>query len=401
MKILLTHRFFWPDTAPYGYLLRTIAQTLADDGHDVHVFSTVPSYRHEMSEGATLQDKDLGKITVKRIWMFSREKSSNLRRICNALIYGTALFFAVLRNRPNVVTAATTPPVIAAWMGSLAARLVGSKFIYHMQDIHPEVSLYSNGRLGRGLAFNLLRFLDNQTLRRSAAIVVLSPDMKETLEDRGLRNLPIEIIQNFSLETGDGREAPPPALRKPKGKVRVIFAGNLGRFQDLPRIAEGISLLFPKYPELELFFLGDGVALPELRKTWRSNPQVRFAGFLPFVQARVLLEEADIGLVALAPNIYRVAYPSKIATYLRLGLPLLACVEPHSALARDLVSSGVAEVPQTSGPEDIAAALERLIANPREAGSNTGDSEEKLKEKWQALVREIGGERQDPRLSHS
>ena len=74
------------------------------------------------------------------------------------------------------------------------------KFIYHMQDIHPELSVYSGGRLGRGLAMRLMRWLDNQTLRRSAAIVVLSQDMADTLAERRLGPLPVYIINNFSLD---------------------------------------------------------------------------------------------------------------------------------------------------------------------------------------------------------
>ena len=391
MKVLLTHRFFWPDTAPYASILQTIASALAMDGHQVQVLSTTPSYRQDVSHKLVPKHEDLVDFSITRIWVLANEKANALRRILNVLMYCSAIFITVLRVRPDVVMAATTPPVVAAWTASFAAKLIRSKFVYHVQDIHPEVSLYSNGWLGRGGALRLLRFLDNRTLRRSAAIVVLSQDMKETLEARGLSDLPISVINNFSLDAFDTWQEPPMALKKAPGVIRVIFAGNLGRFQNLPRLAEGVSLLFAKYPQLELMFLGDGAALPELRKAWSHSPQVTFGPFLPFPQARVLIENADIGLVALSPDIYRVAYPSKVTTYLSLGLPLLVFLEPHSALSQDLVQAGVAEVPASESPEDIADALERLLEDPHVVSVSDWDTHSTLRADWQALFQDLEG----------
>jgi glycosyltransferase involved in cell wall biosynthesis len=361
MKLLLTHRFFWPDTVPYAVMLRAIGDTLVEAGHEVHIFSTMPSYRSETSDTDTPAREMLGALHVRRVWVFRDEKRHPLRRLANLVLYCWALFVTVLRMRPDVVTASTFPPVIAAWSASLAAKLVRAKFIYHIQDIHPEVSSYSGGRLGRGLPRRLLISLDNQTLRRADAIVTLSEDMVDTLNARGLGLLPVTVINNPPLETDGTIIAPPPALVKPTDTRRVIFAGNLGRFQNLPLLAEGVALCFEKHPELELMFLGDGLVLPDLKARWGKHPQVHFAPFLPFAQARMIIAEADVGLVSLSPNLYRVAYPSKIATYLDLGLPVLALVEPESQLAKELEERGCGAVPYSPEPQAIADALERVL----------------------------------------
>ncbi|MDH3511419.1 MAG: glycosyltransferase family 4 protein [Gammaproteobacteria bacterium] len=345
-------------------MLRVIGDTLAEDGHDVHVLSSLPSYRDGAVEQGVPRVEQLGDLTVRRVWVFAREKSSLLRRLANVLIYCSALFYHVLRVRPDVITASTFPPVIAAWTSSLAARMIGADFVYHIQDIHPELSIYSGGRLGRGLPSRILRGLDNQTLRRSAKIVTLSTDMVDTLRARGLGELPVQIINNPPLNADVDRVRPPPELRKPKGTRRVIFAGNLGLFQNLPLLAEGVARCLPEQPELELMFLGDGAALPELNQKWGKHPQVRFVPFLPFSQARHLIAEADIGLVSLSPNIYRVAFPSKIATYRDLGLKVLALVEPESQLARDLQQSGGGAVHNDATPEAISDALQKLLSEP-------------------------------------
>ena len=361
MKILFTHRYYYPDTSPYALMLRSIATHFAQGGHDVHVFASKPSYRDV--ENASDTD-DVENISVKRCWVFRENRHNLLTRVLNVFMYCSGLFFTILRQRPDIVTASTFPPVIAAWSASLAARIVGAKFIYHMQDVHPEVSKYSGGRLGRGLPFWLLRKLDNQSLRRASAIVVLSEDMANTLRARDIGDLPITVINNFLLDSFGANNIAPPQYKKSPGKYQLIFAGNLGRFQNLPLLVDGVARCFERHPELELFFLGDGAALPDLLKNWGDHPQVRFAPFMPFAQASELIAEADVGLVSLTPDMYRVSFPSKMMTYLGLGIPVLALVEAESALAREIEVCGLGVVPANSNPTAIETAVESILMQP-------------------------------------
>ena len=137
MKILLTHRYFWPDTPPYGSMLRTIAEALAAAGHDVHVFTSQPSYNSRIAAPA---HQTLSGVKIRRINILPERKTLPLVRLVNLVGYSLRLFLQILMLRPDVVSAATFPPVAAGLVASLAARLVGAKFLYHMQDIHPAVS---------------------------------------------------------------------------------------------------------------------------------------------------------------------------------------------------------------------------------------------------------------------
>ena len=362
MKILFTHRYFWPDTAPYAVMLRSIAEAAAEDGHDVHVFASKPSYRG--GARAPMRER-IGKMNVSRTWTMQETRGMSPGRILNVALFCIPQFFHILRLRPDVVTSSTFPPVLEGLSAALAARLIGARMVYHMQDIHPEVSQVSGDRMGRGIAFRILRWLDAMTHRRSSATVVLSEDMANTLRGRpGLPELPIRVINNFALDSFETPGNPPAELAKSADRRRVIFAGNLGRFQNLPLLAEGVGRLFEKYPDLELFFLGDGAALGDLQARWGDHEQVRFGPFLPFADAKELIRDADIGLVSLAPNVYRVSYPSKVLTYIGLGLPMLAMVEPESQLAREIEDQGLGAVPAAPTPEGIAEALDRLLSDP-------------------------------------
>ena len=360
MRILFTHRYYWPDSPPYGHMLRNLAEALVRNGYDVNVYSSIPSYR-EINRRLPGKEQNAG-VSIRRVKVLGKERSGIHVRVVNTIVYCIGLFLEILRVKPDVVTASTFPPVIAAWVASIACKIVGAKFIYHMQDIHPEVSLYSGGVLGRGVQHKFLKWLDNQTLRRSAAVVVLSDDMAATLRERNVQIRNLTIINNPPVGTDTQLKTVPSEYRKKEDQLRVIFAGNLGRFQNLNLLAEGVAKCFEDVPNLELVFLGDGVLKEELIQKYGNHKQVKFFPFLPFDEARGIIEESDIGLVSLEENIYRVSFPSKVSTYLSLGLRLLTLVEHNSCLAQLALDNGLGRVPERMESECIADELKILSA---------------------------------------
>ena len=347
-------------------MLRALTAGVAKAGYEVQVVTSMPSYRGK-SEGPVYRNESVDGVSIWRAPVISTKSKSTLLRLINTLVYCVCLFLNIIFRRPDVVTAATFPPVVAAWTASLAAKVVRAKFVYHMQDIHPEVSKYSGGVLGSGMPFKVLRTLDNQTLRRATAVVVLSQDMANTLNDRGLGPLPIRIINNFSLQAENVQQVA--EYDKSEDKIRIIFAGNLGRFQNLQLLSAGIASRFDSYPHLEFMFLGDGELERELKKTWSDHPQVIFAPFVPYEIAKGIMSDADIGVVSLESDIYRVSYPSKMLTYLSLGLPILALVESGSALAGVTTKEGLGEVPDDFTIEAIGEAVDRLVSNRERSDS--------------------------------
>ena len=369
-------------------MLRTIGAHLANDGHDVHVFATVPSYRSDGSTDTVSKRQTIDGLHIRRMFAFQEKNRLFIFRLINVLLYCVGLFARIITLRPDVVTVSTFPPVIAAWTTSLAAKLVGAKLIYHCQDIHPEVSKYSGGRLGRGGIFKLLCWLDNQTLRRAAAIIVLSQDMRNTLTLRGLGTLPVHVINNFLLDDFSNTDMDVSAWMKGPDRTRIIFAGNLGKFQNLHLLSDGIAPCLNANPSLELFFLGSGSEEAKLKKRWAHTSQVKFAPFMPFAAAKTLIADADIGIVSLAPNIYHVSYPSKVLSYLGLGLPLLVLVEPESQLASEIQSAGIGMVPASLTPSDIAKTVTALSTLQKDttAWYNENASIEVVLDKWRHIL---------------
>lgn len=342
MKILLVHRYFWPDTPPYASILRTIAEHLATEGHDMHVLTAQPSYGGSDRHKKAARLEELNDVTVKRVPLIRESKTQPIRRGINLGLFAIQVFFAVLRGDFDTVMAATTPPVFVALAARLAARLRGATFVYHMQDIYPEVLAANSGhQLNFGL--RLLRRIDALNTRHADRVVVLSTDMQSSLSQRGHAVEHTHIINNFVPDASHAPTSSPTVISPTiPDSFQVVFAGNLGNFQGLDEVIDAFHLLSERDVCAHLVLVGDGAAELDLRERAGAllDTTVFFNGRVSQGQAEEIIGVSDLALVTLNPGVIGTAFPSKTMTYLTSGTSVLAAVEEDSELATVLRESG-------------------------------------------------------------
>lgn len=276
-----------------------------------------------------------------------------------------AVRLMTMRRRPDVVMCSTVPQVTLGFAVALACRVRRSDFLYHCMDLHPEIGRLS-GEFANPVVYRLLAAMDRAAMRRASRIIVLSEDMRAAVarRDPALARR-VVVLNNFSLPSF---AAPVPAPLGPPepDTLRVLFAGNIGRFQGLEAVIDALALL-PPSARVELVFMGEGKAKAALREQVAStvlpeHVSVRFLDHGPAAQAKALMETSDLGIVSLMPQVVRFAFPSKTATYAEAGLPMLVVVEPESELARKTVAHGLGWSVPAQEPADIARALTAAAA---------------------------------------
>lgn len=330
-RILLTHRFFYPDSPTYAYILEDMRKLFKKNGFEVDVLSSKPSYKavdKEKKEKFVTKMEDGS--TIYRLPVF-KLKSSRLEKLLNYFWFPFAAFwFQVFCRRYDAVTVATTPPVLYAFSVALASRIRDRKLIYHMMDIHPEIGRLS-GEFKNRYVFNILQWMDNFTCKTASKIVVLSSDMKEVLLERNdsLADK-IEIINNYDVSSGEMSQE---LFFTDINIKRVVFAGNIGRFQNL----ESFVIAVKEHgclDNFELVFVGEGAALAKLKHLAESvGDCIRFIPHQSMEVARKIIAEADMGIVSLQNEVIKYAYPSKTMTYLAEGTSILLCVDNDSEIS--------------------------------------------------------------------
>ncbi|MEN8170720.1 MAG: glycosyltransferase family 4 protein [Pseudomonadota bacterium] len=362
MKILLIHRYFWPDTPPYASMLRSIGKRLISDGHQVSVLSTQPSYKAAVSIKAQPSKEILDGMTVYRVTLPNEAGRQVLFRLFNMLYFPLRILWHLLFNgKYDVVMVSTAPPVVVGVATAIGAKLRSSKFFYHCMDIHPEIGALS-GEFKNPLLFKLLRRIDIYSCNAAKAVIVLSEDMLNALESRPkITKRNHIILNNFALPDHEDVLSPSPELLKSKGKFRVLFAGNIGRFQGLELFVDAMAQLKLR-PDIELVFLGEGSALTSLREQAKGLDNVIFLPHQSVGVAKAVIRDADLAIVSLSKDIYKYAYPSKTMTYLEQGCPLLVSVENESSLVEFVRAENIGVCVQRDSSQSIVDAIS-LVAD--------------------------------------
>ncbi|MDP3893769.1 MAG: glycosyltransferase family 4 protein [Nocardioides sp.] len=378
-----------------------------DDGYDVEVISSQPSYKPETElEGRPAKELVDG-VLVRRIRM-RPDRSGRLRRVFNTFWFPLAVAVRILLGpRHDVVMCSTSPPVLLGSAVSIAARARGAAFVYHCMDLHPEIGALSGEFANRRLYSVLLR-LDTATCRRASTVIVLSRDMKQALlrRDASLADK-IVVLNNFELPSFEESADAPSPLPRDHTRLRIAFTGNLGRFQGLESLTAAVLAGGPALGALEIVFMGEGAVKQALVDQVEAAPpevrdRVRFVPHGSVAAARALLRTADVGLVSLIPQVIGFAYPSKTATYLSEGLPLLVSVEPESELAQMVVEGGIGSRLPTGDQKAVTETLIDLVsrraelpgvaARARELGRSEF-SAETLLPRWSRLLEDVAGSR--------
>lgn len=407
LRVLAIHRYFWPDTPPYASLLRALAQHWVSLGYPVDVLTSQPSYKPELELARMPAHEIVEGIRLRRIAM-RPDRAGKAQRLWNSLRFPGLVALRILFGpRRDVVMCSTAPPVVLGALTCLAARLRGASFVYHAMDLHPEIGRLS-GEFRNPLLYSILLAVDTWTCRRATRVVVLSSDMTQALVDRSPELKPkIVEINNFEIPSFDDDPAPVADRFVSNGRLRIVFTGNLGRFQGLEKIVAAALCDDDTLDELEILIMGEGAAKAELERIVAAAPSPRRSrvtllphGSVP--RARALMRSADLGLVSLVPGIISYAYPSKTASYLSEGLPLLVGVEPGSELARNVKRWGVGEIISAESVDSVKHALLRLLeergaivqmqARTRVTWKENFSAESKLAQ-WDALLAELAEER--------
>lgn len=361
-RLLHVHRYYAPDAPPYATMLRVIATHLANEGYDVHVVSSLPTYNDASSQFDAPRRAVEDGVHVHRVTLPIEDKAKPVQRAVIALLFIGAVFVEVLRVRPRLVTFSTMPPVVLGLAVRLALFLIGRRgqFLYHCQDLYPEASTAGNDAPPT-LLYRLLSWAEASTRRAAAAVVVLSEDMKRTVVRGGARPSAVHVANNFSLI--ESTSTRPTAAGRPP---RVVFAGNLGRFQMLDVVADAVRIVRATSPDIEFLFLGDGVARAAVASL--EGPNVELRGYVPPDAAFKALQRCDVGLVTLKPGMLDVAYPSKTMTYLAAGCTVVAMADLGSDLCRTLEDEGVGRAVASGDAAALAAAIAGAVADEDGAG---------------------------------
>lgn len=329
--LAIVNRSFWPEGQVIGEGLLQFAEKAAEN-HSVCVITQsacdIASLLAEAGRGAGLK--------IRACNTYTNSSSGILKRIAEALFFMFWTFFSLVRTKPANVYVSTNPPIVVPFIVAVYCRLFSARYVYHLQDIHPEaadiiVPLNT-------LLLRTLKALDNYTLRRAAAIVTLSEDMKAYIQQRSGTKSQVHLLDNPSF--------PVHPVSIEKRSKDIVYCGNAGRLQRIPLLISAITSYLQQGGKLKFTFAGGGVHATDIQALANAYEQVDYLGVLPATEAAELVNDHRWALLPIDDEVTKYAFPSKSSGYALSGAGVLAICGEKTSVARWVVQQRVGVICQ-------------------------------------------------------
>ena len=202
-------------------------------------------------------------------------------------------------------------------------------------------------------------------------MIVLSTDMADTIAERGVPTDNVKVIKNFVIDEVNPEIKVPEVMNKAPGKFRVLFMGNIGRFQSLDTLVAAAKLLQPQ-DSIEFWFVGSE-SWSTNSKSSRANCWTNPSFFTPMCPRKPIMSvvaESDLGVVSLSPGVIKCAHPSKTMSYLEGGCQILALVEPNTSLSNFVTEEQIGFVVHESDAKQLSDAIKSAYEKWKANGAN-------------------------------
>ena len=312
---------------PSEHLLTAITEALCKKGHKVHILQKDTGGD---KAGLTERMTELN-VTTTRIKCVPSKRRNLAARYFEDVQYVLKCRKWIKQHKEYDRVFMQSSNVAGLQVHSLRKILKDIPITFNVQDIFPENAVYSGTLSNQGLLYGIFSAIQRYAYRNVQHIITISEDMKEQLVEIGTPEQNIETIYNWSYqdEVYDQSTIDYSAVTPffDNTKFNVVYAGNIGRMQHVEIILQ-VADLMKDHNDIAFHIFGEGVYRDKLLQSAQElcMNNVFFHGMLDSKDAPALYSIADINVIPLAKNIYRTALPSKTATCLACGKPIIMAI---------------------------------------------------------------------------
>jgi len=369
-KVVVLCPHFAPDTAPTGDVMTRIVQEMVGLDVEVHVVTALPWYRHHAVEkgwtGRLVRRERTPWGSITRVHPFpSKNKRNLLARavafVAFSVLAGVcALFVGGWRRRVSAIIA-MSPPLTLGLTGWFAGIIRRAPLVFNIQDVFPDAAVQT-GAITNRRVIAAASWLERLSYRRSAAVVVLSEDLRRNVVAKlsTSHQERVQVIPNFvdSEAIAPGNRMTDYRRELSIGdETVVLYSGNVGYSQSLELLIDAAR----HFPDVTFLVNGDGSARDSLLVAAEGLANVRFGEYQPKERLSEVLATGDIHVVPLRRGLGSVSVPSKTYSILAAGRPVLAAIDADTEVTRILSASGAGLSVSPDDSEQFREGLRTLL----------------------------------------
>lgn len=373
-KVLIHSIVFSPDGVSTAYLYNDIALGLLENEFEVVVLTTTPHYNLIETEitKQPLSKKMFGLYFtssfngIKVYHVPLKKYRSTLKRIFSFVYWHLASLFVALSIRNINYVISPSPPLSIGFISLLIAKIKGAKSIYNVQEIYPDL-LINQGSLKSKFIIDILKLVEKLIYEKSAAVTTIDNVFYSILSPRFNIAGKLHIIPNFvdtDLYTPMKNKVELPSFfKQTDDKIIIMYAGNIGFFQDWDPVLFAAKELAKT--NIEFWVIGEGVQKDFLEKEVQKQHLMNIRIF-PY-QNRELMplinNYADIHFIVINPKMEQEGFPSKVYTIMACAKPLIVVSGENTPLHNFLRDLNCAELITTNRNINFTEAVLKLANN--------------------------------------
>ena len=329
-----------------------MAEAFVRAGHRVVLWTS--DFNHTTKAKRVEKVARAEKIEVRFVPTLPYRKNVGLERVKSHRAYARDWERLALESgeRPDLIV--TSMPTISGAEAVLRiGRKLGAKVVADVQDAWPETFERLAPRGFRGLAHLAL-----SGLRRRAQRVYREADLVTGVCERyreltGRTDYRRAYLGTEGLAKAEG-------IEKVGGRLRLVYAGNLGVSYDLGTVIRGLG-------EATLDIAGKGGEEEKWKRLVKElglEGRVTFHGYLDERALHELMARCDIGVVPMRDDSF-VGVPNKMCEYAAAGLRIVSSLGGESAELLRRYGCGATYAPGDA--DGFAEAVRQVAALPSEA----------------------------------
>lgn len=390
VDVLLINQVFYPDVAATAQHAHDLARHLVAQGHNVSVIASRSIYGFK---GAALPAfEEVDGIKIHRVAKSYFGKSSIISRVFDfALFYVAATWKVLWLRKHDVSICLTTPPFIAL-LGRILKAIKGSKMIYWVMDLYPDLPVACGVMKPRSLATRFFESVNRYCLRRADAVVVLGRCMRDRVVAKNISPDHVSIIGVWA----DENEVKPTERATNSYRVQwdigdrflVMYSGNFGLGHDVETFLDAAAKLKDD-DRIRFAFVGGGKKKEIVDQRVKDEGLLNciLAPYQPREKLGELLTAADCQLISLQEGIEGIMVPCKLFGIMSAGRPALFIGPQTSEVSRVIDDSDCGITVEQGDSDSLAKAIQDY-ANGQQDFSLAGDrARTALTEKYSSTIR--------------
>lgn len=370
MRIAIVSINYHPEMTGIAVYSTGMAEHLARIGNEVDCYTAFPYYpqwrKAAEDRRALFRHAHVAGVSVRRHFIHVPARPSALGRIVMELSFVVSATLGYLAGPRADCTVIVSPALFLGIPIALAAKLKGSRTIFHVQDLQPDAAV-ELGMLRQGRLTDFFYWVERTTYRLVDRVSSISRGMVERIAAKGVPRDKLMLFRNWA---NDDVIVPLPRwtrfrrLWSLRERFVVLYSGNMGVKQGLCVLLDCAERL-RACRDIVFLIVGEGGEKAELAAsaTARGLDNVLFQPLQPLRHLGRVLATADVSVIPQQRGITDIVMPSKLANIMASARPVIAAASADSELGRIVTDAGCGVLVAPGDAAALAAAILELRAD--------------------------------------